>query len=37
MNVFRKIATVVTVLFAVNFATAKDVQIQFSELPQKAA
>ena len=36
MNVFRKIATVVTVLFAVNFATAKDVQIQFSELPQKA-
>ena len=36
MNTFRKIVTVVTVLFAVNFATAKDVQIKFSELPQKA-
>ncbi len=36
MNVFRKIATVVTVLFAMNFATAKEQQIQFSELPQKA-
>lgn len=36
MNTFRKIVTVVTVLFAVNFAAAKDVQIKFSELPQKA-
>ena len=36
MNTFRKIATVITVLFAVNFAAAKDVQIKFSELPQKA-
>jgi len=29
MNTFRKIVTVVTVLFAVNFAAAKDVQIKF--------
>ena len=36
MNTFRKIVTVVTVLFDVNFAAAKDVQIKFSELPQKA-
>ena len=36
MNTFRKIVTVITVLFAVNFAAAKDVQIKFSELPQKA-
>ena len=36
MNTFRKIVTVVTVLFAVNIAAAKDVQIKFSELPQKA-
>ena len=36
MNTFRKIVTVVTVLFAVNLAAAKDVQIKFSELPQKA-
>ena len=36
MNTFRKIATVIIVLFAVNFAAAKDVQIKFSELPQKA-
>ena len=36
MNTFRKIVTVVTVLFAVNFAAAKDVQIKFSELPEKA-
>ena len=36
MNTFRKIVTVVTVLFAVNFAAAKEVQIKFSELPQKA-
>lgn len=36
MNTFRKIVTVVTVLFAVNFVAAKDVQIKFSELPQKA-
>lgn len=36
MNTFKKIVTVVTVLFAVNFAAAKDVQIKFSELPQKA-
>ena len=36
MNTFRKIVTVVTVLFAVNFAAAKDVQIKFSELSQKA-
>ena len=36
MNTFRKIVTVVTVLFAVNFAAAKAVQIKFSELPQKA-
>ena len=36
MNTFRKIVTVITVLFAVNFAAAKDVRIKFSELPQKA-
>lgn len=36
MNTFRKIVTVVTVLFAVNLAAANDVQIKFSELPQKA-
>ena len=36
MNTFRKIVTVVTVLFAVNLATANDVPIKFSELPQKA-
>ena len=36
MNTFRKIATVIIVLFAVNFAAAKDVQIKFSELPKKA-
>ena len=36
MNTFRKIVTVVTVLFAVNLAAANDVPIKFSELPQKA-
>ena len=36
MNTFRKIVTVVTVLFAVNLAAANDIQIKFSELPQKA-
>ena len=36
MNSFRKIVTVVTVLFAVNLAAANDVPIKFSELPQKA-
>ena len=36
MNTFRKIVTVVTVLFAVNFAAANDVPIKFRELPQKA-
>ena len=36
MNTFRKIVTVVTVLFAVNLAAANDVPIKFSELPKKA-
>lgn len=36
MNTFRKIVTVVTVLFAVNLAAANDIPIKFSELPQKA-